>query len=666
VDAAGATTNYTYDALDRVLTTTYPADAPENVTYAYDQAGHGFGVGRLTSVTDAVGSLSRTYDERGNLLTESRVHGGVTLLTSTTYDAASRIASITYPSGAKASYARDAMGRITAVTMTAKTGSAQAVASAIGYQPFGPVSGFTFANGIAESRSFDLDYRLTNLTGTGSGTVQNLTYGYNAADNVLSIADAVHSGNSQTLGYDTLDRLTSATGAYGSLAYSYDSVGNRLTQQAGATSTTYTYTAQSNRLTQIRTGSALQVLSYTPAGNITTFANVPNTRPAIGIAYNQANRLATVLSGGQQTMQYTYDAFGQRLVKVGTLTATTLSQYDQGGHLLEQTDGSGSPQVDYVYLGDRPVATFQPSNGKLYFLHDDRLGTPQAATDSSQSVAWSANYEPFGTTSPGVNAIAQDLRLPGQEFEVETGWNHNGFRDYAPALGRYLESDPIGLAGGLNTYRYAGANPMRLTDRSGLLLDQALAAALERAAVVEVVGGGPEDPIGDVLALGIILSALDGRQAYIPTSADSQERRRFQNNLNLNQNGKAAEGKAAAEQCPSPNALTTPIPGTSLVSYYPPNSGFTGIPEYTILPPGTQLGRWGGEGGTYLSPLGTQPNKLSLPPGTTSLPYTVYTVVKPLPVLSGRAAGWFYQSGGGTQYLTFNPVDYLIENGYLK
>ena len=482
VDAAGATTNYTYDALDRALTTTYPADAAENVAYVYDQAGHGFGIGRLTSVTDAVGSLSRSYDERGNLLTESRAHGGVTLLTSYAYDAASRIASIAYPSGAKATYARDAMGRIAGVTMTPKTGSAQTVASAIGYQPFGPVAGFTFGNGLIASRAFDLDYRLTNLA---EGGIQNLTYGYNAANDVLTIADGVHSGSSQTLGYDALDRLTSATGAYGSLAYTYDLVGNRLTQQAGATSTTYTYTPQSNRLTQIRTGSSPQALAYTAAGNIasiaTIAASVTSARPATTIAYNQANRLARVLSGGQQTMQYSYDAFGQRLVKIGTATGTTLSQYDQGGHLLEQADGSGNAQVDYIYLGDRPLATFQPSNGKLYFLHDDRLGTPQAATDSGQSIVWNATYEPFGATSTGIGVIAQDLRLPGQEFEVETGWNHNGFRDYAPTLGRYLESDPIGLRGGVNIYGYVSQNPAKNIDRSGLKPGDRFSTAQEAA-----------------------------------------------------------------------------------------------------------------------------------------------------------------------------------------
>jgi RHS repeat-associated protein len=461
VDAANATTNYTYDALNRVLTTTYPADAAENVTYTYDQAGHGFGVGRLTSVTDAVGTLNRTYDERGNLLSESRVHGTVTLLTSYTFDAAGRIASVTYPSGALVTNARDAMGRITGVTLKPKgAATAQTVASGIAYQPFGPASAFTFGNGVAETRSFDLDYRLTGLAGTGSGAIQNLTYGYNAADNVLSIGDAVHSANSQTFGYDALDRLITASGTYGSLAYTYDPAGNRLTQQAGTTVTTYSYTANSNRLTQIKTGSTAQALSTTAAGNISAWGT-------LGITYNQANRLATALSGAQQ-IQYTYDGFGHRLMKVGTLSATTRSQYDQSGHLLEQTDGSGNAQADYVYLGDRPLATFQPSNGKLYFLHDDRLGTPQGATDSTKAVVWSASYEPFGYTATGIGAIVQDLRLPGQEFEVETGWNHNGFRDYAPTLGRYLESDPIGLAGGANTYAYIDANPISSYDMLGL------------------------------------------------------------------------------------------------------------------------------------------------------------------------------------------------------
>ncbi len=182
--------------------------------------------------------------------------------------------------------------------------------------------------------------------------------------------------------------------------------------------------------------------------------------------YNQANRLATASAGSNQLTKYTYDAFGQRLVKVGSTTATTIYQYDGSRNLLEETDSQGNPQVDYIYLDGRPVATIQQS--KIYFLHDDRLGTPQMATDSKQSVAWTTTFQPFGQVNSLPTLIAQDLRFPGQESDVETGLYHNGFRDYAPALGRYVESDPIGLAGGTNTFAYSLNNTFRFTDSLGL------------------------------------------------------------------------------------------------------------------------------------------------------------------------------------------------------
>ncbi len=86
--AGSLTANMTYDALDRWLTTGYPGDTTLNISNTYDQTtGHGFGIGRLTSATDKVGSLGLTYDERGNITAESRVvtRAG-TLNTSTAFD----------------------------------------------------------------------------------------------------------------------------------------------------------------------------------------------------------------------------------------------------------------------------------------------------------------------------------------------------------------------------------------------------------------------------------------------------------------------------------------------------------------------------------------------------------------------------------------------------
>jgi RHS repeat-associated protein len=465
VDATGATTNNTYDALDRVLTTAYPSDATENVAYTYDQTtGHGYGIGMLTSLTDAPGSLSRTYNARGDVAKETRVVSGNSLPTTYTFDAANRIASIAYPSGTLVTYIRDTMGRITSVTSKAPgAGSAVNVATGIGYEPFGPLTGMTFGNSVVEARGYDLDYRLDTLTDNGTSALQNLTYVYDAANNVKTITDAVTPGNSQTLTYDTHNRLKTAAGNYGSLAYSYDTSGNRLYQTV-APATTYTYTPNSNLLATVKTGGVTQTIGTTAAANINSFS--PATSLGItALNYNQANRLATALAGTTQVAAYTYDAFGQRLVK--TTSAATLFQYDLNGHLLEELNGSGVAQADYLYLGDMPIATLTPTGGALYYLHDESLGTPQLATSASQGTAWQTTYQPFGTTGTITGTLTQNLRLPGQYADAETGFSQNGARDYVPGWGRYLEADPMGLVAGVNTYGYAGQNPLEWTDRSG-------------------------------------------------------------------------------------------------------------------------------------------------------------------------------------------------------
>ncbi len=61
------------------------------------------------------------------------------------------------------------------------------------------------------------------------------------------------------------------------------------------------------------------------------------------------------------------------------------------------------------------------------------------------------------------------MRCPGQQYDSVTGFNYNYFRDYEPATGRYAQSDPIGLAGGVSTYGYVGGNALNSTDFYGLV-----------------------------------------------------------------------------------------------------------------------------------------------------------------------------------------------------
>jgi RHS repeat-associated protein len=473
VDARGAVTNFSYDALNRITARSYPTDPTENIAYTYDQTGpaFGFGIGRPTTVTDQAGTLKRTYDERGNVLADSR-NGSVT---GYAYDATSRVAAITYPSGAVATYTRDQMGGITGVSVTPSGGGRLSVLSGVAYAPFGPPTGLTYGNGIAESRAFDLDYRLTSLRDTGSGSARRLSYSYDANDNVVSLGDTLPGGN-QTFAYDALNRLTSASGFYGALSYAYDPTGNVLSAGKGGTTAAFQYVKGSNRLAAVTQGSAaLRRFAYIATGNVSLDARRPNPAASANtliLGYNAANRLSAVSGSapGSPTYRYIYDALGQRLAKTRTGVPAMLDEYryDLRHHVIEETDLSAGKKtvIDYIYLEDRPVAMV--TGGYLFFLEGDRLDTPQIATTAHQTVAWEALYQPFGQIGPLVSSQTQNLRFPDQYADAESGYYQNGMRDYDPTLGRYLESDPIGLAGGPSTYLYAAANPLDFTDPNGL------------------------------------------------------------------------------------------------------------------------------------------------------------------------------------------------------
>jgi len=107
-------------------------------------------------------------------------------------------------------------------------------------------------------------------------------------------------------------------------------------------------------------------------------------------------------------------------------------------------------------------------------MHTEHLNTPRLVADSVGAAVWRWDQqEPFGVNVPdenpsGLGAFEFPLRFPGQYADKETGLHYNYFRDYDPGVGRYVESDPIGLQGGLNTYAYVEENPLSLIDPQGL------------------------------------------------------------------------------------------------------------------------------------------------------------------------------------------------------
>jgi len=131
---------------------------------------------------------------------------------------------------------------------------------------------------------------------------------------------------------------------------------------------------------------------------------------------------------------------------------------------------------EFVWLGGTLVAVLSNSTTaepRVYYAYSDHLNAPRVIVNAAGDVRWRWISEPFGTTPAesipnSLENLVVNLRFPGQYFDKESGLSYNYFRDYDGTTGRYVQSDPIGLAGGLNTYSYANGNPLRFSDPYGL------------------------------------------------------------------------------------------------------------------------------------------------------------------------------------------------------
>ncbi|MBX3329343.1 MAG: hypothetical protein KF722_02995 [Nitrospira sp.] len=307
---------------------------------------------------------------------------------------------------------------------------------------------------------------------------QDFTYTFTADGNVDLITDPIN-GN-QDFGYDALDRLTSATGPYGTggatdtITYSYNQIGNILSnsQLTGGTFTYPTSGAGVVRPHAVRIAGPYQY-SYDNNGNQTGITSTLGDYSS-STTFNVDNRLASaVTTFGSTTINSTfvYDGEGGRVKKiVGTTTTRYISK------LYEcDTTGANTSCSRFIWANDTRLATVAVTSGTVHYWHGDHLGSSSVITDSTGAKAQALTYSPYGGVRTNQSFTTPAIDVPykytGKEFDYSTDFYYYESRYYDPWFGRFISPDTIVPdplnPQDFNRYSYARNSPPNYIDPTG-------------------------------------------------------------------------------------------------------------------------------------------------------------------------------------------------------
>ena len=478
-DARGKTTVYAYDSINRLTRADY-ADGTSTV-FTYDEGPNG--IGRLTRMEDA-GPVTTvwTYNAQGHVASKSQTvaAGGVDRTHTVQYGyngTTGQLTSVVYPSGRVIGYLYGATSRqIEAVTV-----DGQPVASNVTYHGFSGLKSMQLANGLTWATTVDQDGRITSYM--LGGVVYSIRW--DRANRITAITHATSAYWSSGYAYDGLDRIASFVSEPRDQIFTYDANGNllRKTDRIGANdpmSYTYTIDASSNRMLGIESAG----IGYTidAAGNRTA----DSTTTWVVDARGRVKQVRVINGAITDTYNYLINGQNLRVRKRGPSTVvpqgTRVFVYEESGLMIGEYDNLGRARSEHVWLDDRPIALINytyagtsttPNSTTIYSVETDHLGSPRLITDATQTPRWHWHSAPYGDTQPNENpsskgVLVYNFRFPGQYYDKETNLYYNWYRDFDATTGRYIESDPIGLDDGINTYTYVAGLPISDVDPSGL------------------------------------------------------------------------------------------------------------------------------------------------------------------------------------------------------
>ncbi|MBE4426147.1 type IV secretion protein Rhs [Vibrio parahaemolyticus] len=300
-------------------------------------------------------------------------------------------------------------------------------------------------------------------------------YVYNAQNRISSIID--NTAGATHYQYDALGQLKRVNASGEVTKFEYDSFGNP--------------TLPSSEVFADRIEVHDDVrFKYDAQGNQTKREGQGHVQTRVFDALNQLIEVHT----DDGISQYEYDALGRRTKKI---TQQGVTEFLWEGERLIGERSSGAFRW-YLYQPETytPVALLE--NDVIYWYQCDQVGKPERLIDCEGNVVWSASYDAHGFAHVHIENVANPLRFQGQYFDQETDLHYNLARYYDPKLGRFIQQDPISIAGGINHYQYA-VNPIQWIDPTGFLCEEGLKRLGQMLAEYQAQSDVPQEVCDQIL-----------------------------------------------------------------------------------------------------------------------------------------------------------------------